>query len=58
LALESERWKQYEIPIDFKNLVEHIIINGIGSQSRKFDSKVKNASDFILINNEKYVIFG
>jgi vacuolar protein sorting-associated protein 54 len=58
LALENERWKQCEIPVDFKNLVDHIITNGIGAQNKKFDSKVKNSSEFLLINNEKYVIFG
>jgi len=56
--LENERWKQCEIPVDFKNLVDHIITNGIGAQNKKFDSKVKNSCEFLLINNEKYVIFG
>ena len=59
LALENERWKQTEIQIDFKNLVENIFENGIGTQSgKKLESKLKNSIDFIVINNEKYTIFG
>jgi hypothetical protein len=58
LALENERWKQSEVTADFKMLVDHIISNGIGTQGgKKFESKVKNASDFIVVNNEKYVVF-
>lgn len=58
LALESERWKQAEVPLDFKSLVDHIVANGIGTQgSKKFESKVKNLSEFIEINGEKYVLF-
>lgn len=58
LALESERWKQSEVPIDFKYLIDHIVQNGIGNQAgKKFESKVKNSSDFITINDENYVIF-
>lgn len=58
LALESERWKQSDVPNDFRNLIDHIVANGIGKQcGKKFDSKVRNPSDFIVINNENYVIF-
>ncbi len=58
LALESERWKQAEVPVDFKTLVDHIVTNGVGTQSgRKFDSKVKNPSEFISINEENYALF-
>ena len=58
LALESERWKQSDVPNDFRNLIDHIVANGIGKQcGKKFDSKVRNPSDFIVIDNENYVIF-
>jgi vacuolar protein sorting-associated protein 54 len=58
LALDSERWKQTEVPIDFKNLIDHIVANGVGAQAgKRFESKVKNSSDFIVINGENYVIF-
>jgi len=56
--LDSERWKQTEVPIDFKNLIDHIVANGVGAQAgKRFESKVKNSSDFIVINGENYVIF-
>ncbi len=56
--MESERWKQTEVPIDFKNLIDHIVANGVGAQAgKRFESKVKNSSDFIVINGENYVIF-
>ena len=45
--------------MDFKILVENIVENGIGTQSvKKMESKLKNSIDFIMINNEKYAIFG
>lgn len=35
-----------------------MVTNGIGTQAgKKFESKVKNSSDFITINGESYVIF-
>ncbi len=56
--MDSERWKQTEVPIDFKNLIDHIVANGVGAQAgKRFESKVKNSSDFIVINGENYVIF-
>ncbi len=63
LALNSERWKQIEIPIEIQNLIDHIIKNGLGSNqliTKKADAKSHNASngDYILVNHEKYIIFG
>ena len=58
LALDNERWKQIEISIDIQNLIDHMLANGLEAPSKKFDSKVKSSTDFLLINNEKYVVFG
>ena len=58
LALESERWKQSEIPAEFQNLVENLIKHGIGNNIKKFDSRNKNPSEFLVLNNENHVIFG
>ncbi len=63
LALNSERWKQIEIPIEIQNLVDHIIKNGLGNNqvlTKKNDLKSNSTSngDYVIVNNEKYVIFG
>ncbi len=57
--MDSERWKQFEVPIDIQNLVNHILTNGLASTpNKKFDPQNKTNGEYLLINNEKYVIFG
>ena len=57
MALDSERWKQTEISIDIQNLFDYILTSGLAAPHKKFDAANKTLNEFLLVNNEKYVIF-
>lgn len=58
-ALECECWKQSEVSGDIQNLIDHIVKNGLGLSMKKLDPKTnKTPSDCVVIENEKYFIFG
>ena len=57
LSLDSERWKQMEISAEIQSLFDNIFSNGLGVAFKKQEYKDKNSSDYLIVNNEKYVIF-
>lgn len=60
--MDSERWKQIEIPAEIQTLIDNLLANGISATTttnRKFDSRgVKSNCEYLIINNQKYVVFG
>jgi vacuolar protein sorting-associated protein 54 len=60
LALNSERWKQTEIPAEIQNLVDNIIknneLNKIMLLNQKIGKALPNNGDYLLINEEKYIV--
>ncbi len=47
-----------EISSDLQSLIDHILANGLGVQHKKPDARIKKTSDYIMIKDERYVIFG
>lgn len=59
LALDSECWKQADIPNDIQNLTDHILTNGLVSITNFKNSDFRSrTNDYIIINSEKYLVFG
>lgn len=61
LLLESERWKQADVPPEFQSLVTYVYENKTFPPNLfKVDDKVKkdNVQNFIMIEDEKYAIVG
>ncbi|OAD53014.1 Vacuolar protein sorting-associated protein 54 [Eufriesea mexicana] len=65
LLLESERWKQAEVPPEFQSLVTYVFENNTFPPNPfKVDDKVKdnvkkdNIQYFIMVGDEKYAVVG
>ncbi|XP_033322468.2 VPS54 subunit of GARP complex scat [Megalopta genalis] len=59
LLLESERWKQADVPSEFQYLVTYVYENKcIPTYQYKSDDKAKedDVSNFILVGDEKYAV--
>lgn len=59
--MESERWKQADVPPEFQSLVTYIYENKVFPPNLfKIDDKVKKSSvqNFIMVGNEKYAVVG
>ncbi|XP_077993143.1 vacuolar protein sorting-associated protein 54-like [Glandiceps talaboti] len=62
LILESERWKQTDVPAGFQDLVNAIAVNGNLSEAyvTKSDtgSEERKPSDYLEINGQRYAVVG
>lgn len=61
LLLESERWKQADVPSEFQTLITYVYENKTFPPNLlKADDKVKNDSiqNFIVVGDEKYAVVG
>lgn len=61
--MESERWKQAEVPPEFQSLVTYVFENNTFPPNPfKVDDKVKdkvkkdNVQHFIMVGDEKYAV--
>lgn len=55
--LDSERWKQSEVPVQFQNLVDHISSSDSLSIPKHFCNDIKGESDeFLFVKGEKYAV--
>ncbi|PNF33403.1 Vacuolar protein sorting-associated protein 54 [Cryptotermes secundus] len=61
LILDSERWKQADVPAEFQRLVTHISDTGKFMQTkRETDSEIddRKPSDVLIVGEEKYAVVG
>lgn len=60
LLLETERWKQADVPAEFQSLVTFLYENKYFPELFKIDSKTtnENPKNFILIGEEKFAVVG
>lgn len=55
--MDNERWKSYEVPIEIQHLANHITSNGLSLPLKKMGATTnQRLNEFLLINNEKYVV--
>lgn len=55
--MDNERWKSYEVPIEIQHLANHITSNGLSLPLKKIEATTnQRLNEFLLINNEKYVV--
>ncbi|KAB5523679.1 hypothetical protein PHYPO_G00155310, partial [Pangasianodon hypophthalmus] len=59
LLLDTERWKQAEVPAEFQHLVDSIADGHITLPERKpAGPEEKKPSDFLLVDGQKYAVVG
>ncbi|XP_037399508.1 vacuolar protein sorting-associated protein 54 isoform X2 [Pygocentrus nattereri] len=59
LLLDTERWKQAEVPAEFQHLVDSIADGHITLPERKpAGTEDKKPSDFLLVDGQKYAVVG
>ncbi|XP_067009961.2 vacuolar protein sorting-associated protein 54 [Anabrus simplex] len=61
LILDSERWKQAEVPAEFQDLVNHITETGnfsLEKRDAEGDSGSRRPASFLFVGEEKYAVVG
>lgn len=61
LLLETERWKQADVPTEFQSLVTFLYENKYFPELFKLEDKKQrndNPTNFILIGDEKFAVVG
>ncbi|XP_029643248.2 vacuolar protein sorting-associated protein 54, partial [Octopus sinensis] len=58
LILDSERWKQADVPVEFQEMVDNISKTGKMQLPEKRIDLSKKPGEFIIVNKEKYAVVG
>ncbi|GLH01415.1 Vacuolar protein sorting-associated protein 54 [Gryllus bimaculatus] len=61
LLLDSERWKQADVPAEFQDLVDHIMETGTFSLVKRegeVEGTTRKPASFLMIGEEKFAVVG